>query len=69
MVNNIFQGLGQPQTSPMSVPSPFFAPPEMGIRTYDYDLEKAKQLLLAMGFSTTLLTTYSMLRATGCASR
>ncbi|MBW4461982.1 MAG: ABC transporter substrate-binding protein [Nodosilinea sp. WJT8-NPBG4] len=50
MVNNIFQGLGQPQTSPMSVPSPFFAPPEMGIRTYDYDLEKAKQLLLADGF-------------------
>ncbi|WP_279308364.1 MULTISPECIES: ABC transporter substrate-binding protein [Cyanophyceae] len=50
MVNNIFQGLGQPQTSPMSVPSPFFAPPEMGIRTYDYDLKKAKQLLLADGF-------------------
>ncbi|WP_347279965.1 ABC transporter substrate-binding protein [Leptolyngbya sp. FACHB-60] len=50
MVNNIFQGLGQPQTSPISVPSPFFAPPEMGIRTYDYDLEKAKQMLLADGF-------------------
>lgn len=50
MVNNIFQGLGEPQTSPISVPSPFFAPPEMGIRTYDYDPEKAKQLLLADGF-------------------
>ncbi|PZV10394.1 MAG: peptide ABC transporter substrate-binding protein [Leptolyngbya sp.] len=50
MVNNIFQGLGEPQTSPISVPSPFYAPPEMGIRTYDYDLEKAKELLLADGF-------------------
>jgi peptide/nickel transport system substrate-binding protein len=50
MVNNIFQGLGEPQTSPMSVPSPFFAPPEMGIRTYNYDLEKARELLLGDGF-------------------
>ncbi|MGB3201959.1 MAG: ABC transporter substrate-binding protein [Nodosilinea sp.] len=50
MVNNIFQGLGEPQTSPISVPSPFYAPPEMGIRTYDYDLERAKELLLADGF-------------------
>jgi peptide/nickel transport system substrate-binding protein len=50
MVNNIFQGLGEPQTSPISVPSPFFAPPEMGIRTYDYDPDKARELLLADGF-------------------
>ena len=50
MVNNIFQGLGEPQTSPISVPSPFFAPPEMGVRTYDYDPEKARELLLGDGF-------------------
>ncbi|MGF1520674.1 MAG: ABC transporter substrate-binding protein [Nodosilinea sp.] len=50
MVNNIFQGLGEPQTSPISVPSPFFAPPEMGIRTYDYDPEQARELLLGDGF-------------------
>ncbi len=50
MVHNIFQGLGEPQTSPMSVPSPFFAPPEMGVRTYDYDPEKARELLLGDGF-------------------
>jgi len=50
MINNIFQGLGEPQTSPISVPSPFFAPPEMGIRTYPYDLAQAKELLLAAGF-------------------
>jgi peptide/nickel transport system substrate-binding protein len=50
MVNNIFQGLGQPQTSPISVPSPFFTPPEEGIRTYPYNPEKAKELLLSAGF-------------------
>ncbi|WP_410510661.1 ABC transporter substrate-binding protein [Nodosilinea sp. E11] len=50
MVNNIFQGLGQPQTSPISVPSPFFAPPEMGIRTYDYNPDQARELLLGAGF-------------------
>jgi peptide/nickel transport system substrate-binding protein len=47
MVNNIFQGLGEPQTSPISVSSPFFAP---GLRTYDYNLETARQLLLDDGF-------------------
>lgn len=51
MVNNIFQGLGNPQTSPISVPSPYFAPPEMGIRTYDYNPERALELLTAAGFS------------------
>jgi peptide/nickel transport system substrate-binding protein len=50
MVNNIFQGLGEPQTSPISVPSPYYAPPEMGIRTYDYDPDRARELLLADGF-------------------
>jgi peptide/nickel transport system substrate-binding protein len=50
MVNNIFQGLGAPQTSPISVPSPYFAPPEMGIRTFDYNPEQAKELLLSAGF-------------------
>ncbi|MEB3288750.1 MAG: ABC transporter substrate-binding protein [Leptolyngbya sp.] len=51
LINNIFQGLGSVQTSPISVPSPFFAPPEMGIPTYPYDLDKAKALLASAGFS------------------
>jgi len=50
MVNNIFQGLGEPQTSPISVPSPYYASPEDGIRTYPYNPEKARELLLSAGF-------------------
>jgi peptide/nickel transport system substrate-binding protein len=50
MVNNIFRGLGELQNSPISVQSPFFLSPEDGLPTYDYDPERAKQLLLEAGF-------------------
>jgi peptide/nickel transport system substrate-binding protein len=50
MINNIYQGLGEPQTSPLPVQSPFYASPEDGVPTYDYDPEKAKELLLEDGF-------------------
>lgn len=50
MINNIYQGLGEPQTSPLPVQSPFYASPEEGIPTYEYNPEKAKELLLADGF-------------------
>lgn len=50
MINNIYQGLGEPQTSPLPVQSPFYAGPEDGIPTYGYDPEKAKELLLDDGF-------------------
>lgn len=50
MINNIFQGLGEPQTSPISVQSPYYAPPDEGVKAYDYNLDKAKQLLQDAGF-------------------
>lgn len=50
MINNIYQGLGNPQTSPLPVQSPFYAGPTDGIPTYDYDLDKARELLEEEGF-------------------
>lgn len=44
---NIFRGLGVVQNSPISVQSPFFSE---GGKAYDYNPEKAKQLLLSAGF-------------------
>ncbi|MDY6938130.1 MAG: ABC transporter substrate-binding protein [Cyanobacteriota bacterium] len=50
MINNIYRGLGSLQHSPISVPSPYYLSPEEGLPTYEYNLEKAKELLLASGF-------------------
>ena len=50
MVKNIFRGLGEPQNSPISVQSPFHLTPEEGLPVYDYNPEKAKELLLSAGF-------------------
>jgi peptide/nickel transport system substrate-binding protein len=47
MVKNIYRGLGQPQQSFISVQSPFYNP---DLKGYDYNLEKAKQLLQEAGF-------------------
>jgi peptide/nickel transport system substrate-binding protein len=47
---NIFRGLGVIQHSPISVQSPFYLPPEKGLKVYDYDLETAKKLLTQAGF-------------------
>ncbi len=47
---NIFRGLGMVQHSPISVQSPFYLAPEQGLKTYSYDLAKAKQLLQSQGF-------------------
>ena len=47
MVNNIYRGLGEPQTSFVSVQSPFYYE---GLKGYDYNPEKAKQLLKEAGF-------------------
>ncbi|MBE9065290.1 ABC transporter substrate-binding protein [Leptolyngbya cf. ectocarpi LEGE 11479] len=51
MLNNIYQGLGVLQDSPIFPLSPYSASPEEdGIRAYEYNLEKAKELLLSAGF-------------------
>ncbi len=52
MNNNIFRGLGVPQHSSISVQSPFFLSPEAGLKTYDYNPQKAKALLQQAGFKT-----------------
>ncbi len=51
MKNNIFFGLGALQYSPLPVQSPFYLSPEDGLKTYEYNPEKSKQLLIDAGFS------------------
>jgi peptide/nickel transport system substrate-binding protein len=48
MITNLSRGLAQPQNSPISVPSPYFA--EKGLTAYDYQPEKAKEILLNAGY-------------------
>lgn len=50
MINNIFRGIGQPQDSPISVQSPFYLSPKDGLKSYDYNSEKSKELLKGAGF-------------------
>ncbi len=50
MKTNVFRGLGELQNSPIYVKSPYYLSPEEGLKVYNYDLEKAKQLLLKAGF-------------------
>jgi peptide/nickel transport system substrate-binding protein len=50
MINNIYRGLGAPQDSPISVPSPYFFSRKQGLPVYDYNPKKAKELFSAAGF-------------------
>ena len=50
MINNIFQGLGTPHDSPIYKQSPYYLSPEEGLPTYNYDLDRARQLLKQAGF-------------------
>ncbi|MEH2280323.1 MAG: ABC transporter substrate-binding protein [Nostoc sp.] len=50
MINNTFRGLGVAQDSPISVQSPYYLSPKEGLKVYDYNLQKAKELLLKAGF-------------------
>jgi len=50
MINNIYRGLGELQNSPISVQSPYYFSPQAGLKVYEYNLDKAKELLLSIGF-------------------
>ncbi|MBD3881308.1 ABC transporter substrate-binding protein [Phormidium tenue FACHB-886] len=50
MINNIYRGISAPQDSPVSVQSPYYLKSEAGLKSYDYNPEKAKQLLQSAGF-------------------
>jgi peptide/nickel transport system substrate-binding protein len=50
MINNIYRGLGAPQDSPISVPSPYYLSRAQGLPGYDYNPQKSKELFTAAGF-------------------
>ncbi|MBE9062040.1 ABC transporter substrate-binding protein [cf. Phormidesmis sp. LEGE 11477] len=49
MLNNIFKGLGEMQNSQIAPQSPYSAEPNLP--SYDFNIVKAKELLLSAGFS------------------
>ena len=51
MQDNLFRGIGAIQDSPLGVQSPYYAGPEDGVPSYDYDLDQAKELLKQAGFT------------------
>jgi peptide/nickel transport system substrate-binding protein len=50
MITNLSRGLAQSQNSPISIPSPYFLPSEKGLKVYDYQPEKSKEMLLQAGY-------------------
>ncbi|WP_414568024.1 ABC transporter substrate-binding protein [Nostoc sp. CCY 9925] len=47
---NAYRGLGELQNSFVYVKSPYFLPPEKGLKVYNYEPTKSKKLLLDAGF-------------------
>ncbi|MBW4631437.1 MAG: ABC transporter substrate-binding protein [Iphinoe sp. HA4291-MV1] len=50
ILTNVFRGIGTLQDSPIEPQSPFYTPLRKDVKVYDYNPEKAKQLLLNAGF-------------------
>ena len=50
MINNTFRGLGELQNSPISIQSPYYLAPEAGLPVYEYNPDKARELLISAGF-------------------
>jgi peptide/nickel transport system substrate-binding protein len=51
LVDSVLQGLGQPQDYTISPASPFHLPPGEGVPVYEYNPDKARELLLQAGFT------------------
>ncbi len=50
IINTLLRGLGELQNSPIDIQSSYFLSPEEGLKIYDYNPQKAKELLLGAGF-------------------
>jgi len=50
MLNNVFRGVGTLQDSPIDIQSPYYLSPEQGLKVYDYNPQRARELLLGAGF-------------------
>ena len=50
MINNTFRGLGELQNSPISIQSPYYLTQEDGLPVYEYNPDKARDLLIGAGF-------------------
>lgn len=50
MKTNIYRGLGEIQHSPIAVQSPYYLSPAAGLKVYDYNPQKTRQMLLEAGF-------------------
>ncbi|MCT7948592.1 ABC transporter substrate-binding protein [Ancylothrix sp. C2] len=50
IINNSLRGLGELQNSPISVQSPYYISPKEGLKLYNYNVEKSKELLRQAGF-------------------
>jgi peptide/nickel transport system substrate-binding protein len=50
LINNVFRGLGELHNSPIDIQSPYYLSPEKGLKVYEYNQSKARQLLVKSGF-------------------
>jgi peptide/nickel transport system substrate-binding protein len=50
MVTNLYIGLGELQNSPISVPSPYWRSTKDGLKSYDYNPQKAREILTNAGY-------------------
>jgi peptide/nickel transport system substrate-binding protein len=50
MINNVYRGIGVIQHSAIGENSPFYLSPKEGLKTYNYDPNKAKKMLTEAGF-------------------